>query len=235
VVERDGVLTWHSCHDLPFLVNAAVRLDASIDAASAIREADDRFAGDYEMVTVVGVDDDVYEAMRSTGSDDADPDPLQALDDPATIGTPVLPASIELRTVLDAAGLADLVAVNQDASGVYGFPSDLFATILQNPATVLADDVEAVVAYEGDRPLATAQVFFDGPTAYVGWVATTRAAMRRGLGTLVTHDVVARGARRGATAAVLMASPMGAPVYRRMGFVDVGWLRGIVRRRATPS
>ena len=90
--------------------------------------------------------------------------------------------------------------------------------------------VEAIVAYASGQPVATAQVFFHGVTAYVGWVATTAAAMRGGLGTLVTRDVIARACLHGASTVSLIASPMGAPVYRRIGFSDVAWLRSAVQR-----
>ncbi len=85
--------------------------------------------------------------------------------------------------------------------------------------------IHAVVAYDGDRPVATAQVFLSGNVAYVGWVAVVRDAMRRGLGSHVTRVVVDAGFATGKDAATLMASPIGAPVYRRMGFVDVGYLQ----------
>ena len=92
----------------------------------------------------------------------------------------------------------------------------------------------AVVAYANGQPVATAQAFFHGVTAYVGWVATTAAAMRGGLGTLVTRDVIARARVRWASTVSLMASPMGAPVYRRIGFSDVAWLRSAVRVPEAP-
>ena len=73
---------------------------------------------------------------------------------------------------------------NSEATALYGFPDDLFPTVFAGPASVLADDIEAVVASR--RPArGTAQVFFHGVTAYVGWAATTAAAMRGGLGTLL--------------------------------------------------
>jgi ribosomal protein S18 acetylase RimI-like enzyme len=51
-------------------------------------------------------------------------------------------------------------------------------------------------------------------------VGTVPAARRRGLGELCTRWAVRAGFELGATAAVLEASDMGAPLYRRMGFVE---------------
>ena len=45
----------------------------------------------------------------------------------------------------------------------------------------------------------------------------------KGYGAAVTWAVVAEGARRGYTHAVLQTSESGYPVYRRVGFVDGGW------------
>jgi GNAT superfamily N-acetyltransferase len=231
VLDDGGVVSWQSRHPMPSLVNTVVRTDRSVGPAEVIRHGDARFDGGYEILCLVGVDDDLLDEAVGQGAEAGDADPLQVLLDLEALGDPTPPPSIELRTVTDVDGVADIAAVNRDATAVFGFPDDMFPTVFTEPATVLSDDIEAVVAYENGRPLATAQVFFHGDVGYVGWVATSGAAMRRGLGTLVTHDVVARARRRGADVMSLMASPMGAPIYRRMGFVDVGWVRSAVRRR----
>jgi len=211
------------------LVNAILRVDPVVDAAEVLREADRRFVTGYEVVTVVDRDDDLFDLAVGLGAHGGGRDPIQVLADPSSVGKETVPSSIELRTVTDVAGVADVARVNGEATALYGFPDDLFPTVFAEPASVLAEDVEAVVAYANGQPVATAQVFFHGVPAYVGWVATTAAAMRGGLGTLVTRDVIARARMRGASTVSLMASPMGAPVYRRIGFSDVAWLRSAVR------
>lgn len=231
VVDDDGVVSWRSRHPMGFLVNGVLRSEPTVDPAAVIGAADERFTGDYELVAFVGRDDDLVDYATGIGAAAGGGDPIQVL---ASIDALVAPdplAGVELRAVSDPAGVADVARVNQAATAVYGFPDDLFGTVFAEPATVLADDIVAVVAYDGDAPVATAQVFLHGDTAYVGWVATAATAMRRGLGTAVTADVIRRARGRGAMTAALMASPMGAPVYRRMGFVDVGWLRGASRTR----
>jgi GNAT superfamily N-acetyltransferase len=231
VVELDGVVSWRSVHSIPFLVNTLVRLDPSVDAQSVLAAGNARFRGGFETLGLVGADDDLLEEAARQHYEVGDADPLQVLTDPARLGDPVVPPAIEVRDVVDALGVADIAAVNRDATAGLGFPDDVFTRIFAEPASVLADDIDAVVAYHDGRAVATAQVFVDGETAYVGWVATRPSAMRAGLGTLVTHAVIARARRRGAELVTLMASPMGAPVYRRMGFVDVGHVRGAICRR----
>ena len=53
-------------------------------------------------------------------------------------------------------------------------------------------------------------------------MATPPEFRRRGYGAAATWAAIEVGAQRGCDHAVLQASEMGAPVYRRMGFVDVG-------------
>jgi hypothetical protein len=229
VVDHGGIVSWHSLHPMGFLVNAVIRVDPAVDAAEVLKEADRRFVTGYEVVTVVGRDDDLLDVAVELGAHGEEPDPIQVLADPSSVAKPTAPSSIELRTVTDVAGVADVARVNGEATALYGFPDDLFPTVFAQPASVLAEDIEAVVAYASGLPVATAQVFFHGVTAYVGWVATAAPAMRGGLGTLVTREVIARACLRGASTVSLMASPMGAPVYRRIGFSDVAWLRSAVR------
>ncbi len=231
VEDAGGIVSWHSRHPMGFLVNAAIRIDPSVNAAQVLAEADRRFVTGYEVVALVGRDDDLFDLAVGPNEQHVEPDPIQVLANPAGLGEPKVHGSIVLRTVTDAGGVKDVAQVNRDATASLGFPDDLFPTIFADPASVLADDIEAVVAYADGRPIATAQVHVPGAMAYVGWVATIPTAARSGLGTLVTLEVIARACRRGAATVSLMASPMGAPIYRRIGFSDVGGLKGAPRSR----
>lgn len=238
VHESDGVLVWVGVHPLAFLINAAVRIDPAVPAAAVLDAAASVFGNrGHEIVTLGGADDDIADAAKRAGYRIGDPDPLQFLSGPL-VEQLAESGGLVIRRVDDASGVADVARINSDATTLYGFPEDLFPAIFARPGTVLADDMIAVVAYQDDRPVATAQVMLAEATAYVGWVAVVADQMRRGLGRLVTADVVRAGFDAGADAAVLLASPMGAPVYRRMGFSDVGHARGCTsasRGKATVS
>jgi predicted acetyltransferase len=54
-------------------------------------------------------------------------------------------------------------------------------------------------------------------------------ARGRGLAELVTHAVTQAAFELGAPLVVLQATPMGEPVYRRMGFEQFQTYRGLVR------
>ena len=224
-VRDQGVLLFSSPASLPTLVNGAARVDRAVPPGSVIQRATTFFreAG-FELLCLDGRDDDLREAAVAAGFSTGSTDPLLHLDRPLAPSLPSA-ASIEMRLVTDASGVRDVASVNADAGAVYDFPPGFFTTIFARPETVLDTKIQAVVGYEEGEPVATAQVFLHSGLAYVGWVAVARRAMRRGFGRLVTAEVVTRGFRAGARASVLMASPMGAPLYRRMGFVDVGLLR----------
>ncbi len=96
----------------------------------------------------------------------------------------------------------------------------------------LDPDVALLLGAVGGRVVATSRVTRVVEDAVpplvvadINGVATLPDYRRRGYGTAMTWAAVAEGARRGATAAVLGASKMGAPVYRRMGFRHAGTFR----------
>ena len=78
------------------------------------------------------------------------------------------------------------------------------------------------VAFEGDRPVATAGLMLAGGLAGIYNVATDPASRRRGLGAALTATAIAEGRERGYEVAALGSSELGYRVYRRMGFEEVG-------------
>ena len=75
----------------------------------------------------------------------------------------------------------------------------------------------------GSEPVAGAILYCLHGVAGIGWVGTLPSASRRGYGEAVTAQAVAEGFRRGMPFASLQASPLGEPVYRRMGFRTVSY------------
>jgi ribosomal protein S18 acetylase RimI-like enzyme len=74
------------------------------------------------------------------------------------------------------------------------------------------------LAYLDDVPAAASTVFYGSRAAGVYFVATIPSARRRGLGAAVTLRGLEDAKQRGYALAILQASRMGEPVYRKMGF-----------------
>ena len=80
--------------------------------------------------------------------------------------------------------------------------------------------LQRFVALLNGEPVAMSELFLGAGVAGVYDVATVRRARRRGAGTAVTCAALLAARARGYHVAVLDASPMGEPVYRRLGFAE---------------
>jgi ribosomal protein S18 acetylase RimI-like enzyme len=96
------------------------------------------------------------------------------------------------------------------------------APLLFHDETIVAPHIAAFVAYLGTEPVACAMTLVSHRVAGVFYVATVEHARRRGLGDALTRMAARAGFELGAEAAWLGASEMGAGLYRRVGFRDLG-------------
>jgi ribosomal protein S18 acetylase RimI-like enzyme len=132
-----------------------------------------------------------------------------------------LPVGVEVRRVVDASGVSDFRSVDgvdPDDRPPGGVAT---ASLFADPASLLAQEVAGFVAYRRALPVAAAMSFTHGEVSRVGWVETIPAHRRRGLGDAVTRAAVLAGFDMGARIAVLESSPMGASMYRSMGFREI--------------
>jgi GNAT superfamily N-acetyltransferase len=163
-----------------------------------------------------GVDEPLLAAGRAAGLRDAGGPPGMVL---PTIGDiPSPPPGLELRIATSPAVLDDHRTV---VAAGFGMPPEIAAQILG--AGLLGEPGLAIVVGYLDRaPVTTALVSCTRDTAGVYNVATLPGHRGKGFGAAATWAVIAEGALRGCTHSVLQSSVDGYPVYRRMGFVDVG-------------
>ena len=127
-----------------------------------------------------------------------------------------------LRNVDDEEGVRQFAAVNSAAYATYGMPPEVHPDLFDNPGAVLEDPAAHIVlASNESEPIATAMFYESDGAASVQWVGTRPGSRTAGLGALVTVWVTNLGFSRGASSVSLQASPMGAPVYLKLGYETV--------------
>jgi ribosomal protein S18 acetylase RimI-like enzyme len=163
-------------------------------------------------------DEDIERAALSSGFRRGWTERSMAIAVPPAPGT--VAEQVEVRVVEDAAAVADygrVVALANDDPG-----ERERAPLLFHDETIIAPHIAAFVAYLGGEPVACAMTLVSHRVAGVFYVATVEHARRRGLGDALTRLAARTGFEMGADAAWLGASEMGAALYRRIGFEDLG-------------
>ncbi len=132
---------------------------------------------------------------------------------------------IDIREVTDEPTLAHHVALVADS---FDFDVGNLSTVF---SSALLDDPawHAYVGYVDNEPVATTQLVIHEGVAGIYYVGTPEAHRARGYADALTRHAIIQGAGLGCDIATLQASPAGYPVYRRMGFEDVGYYRTYVR------
>ena len=105
------------------------------------------------------------------------------------------------------------------AFGIYGNPEPAIREHFATMECVSGPTTRAHLAYVGGRAVAGAILYMAHDVGGIGWVGTLPEEFRKGYGQAVTWAVIEDGLGRGARFLNLQASPMGEPMYRRMGFV----------------
>jgi GNAT acetyltransferase-like protein len=237
--EADGSLCFASGSWLPVGGNGAFRLDDDLNATELVTRADAFFGGigrGYGIkVRDDGADDDLQSACEAQGlTTFGDPVPQMICRQPLAVTMP--PSGIALRPVTTVEGVFDFVAVNTEAYATYGMPDDVLADIFDRPEQVVADDdTHLVVAYRGERPVAAALTYMAHGVGALQWVGTVSEARRLRLGQLVTEWGTNRAFECGATSCTLQASPMGAPLYAKLGYQTIYHYREFIRWAVPPS
>lgn len=135
----------------------------------------------------------------------------------STKALPAAHASLEVRTVRTK---EDLTAFGGLAFGTFGFPVDL-SPVAFTEALMQLPHPEMFLGYVDGTPVCCSMLLLTGRIAGIYWVGVDASARRRGLGAAITAEAVQAGRDRGGEVAVLQASKLGEPVYRRLGFATV--------------
>jgi GNAT superfamily N-acetyltransferase len=203
----------------PVISNAAFRREEGVDAEEFIARANEFFAARERRfsVWVKGgqADDDLAVAAEAAGFQAVYEMPEMVLGErPAP---PDLAPGAELRKLEELGQAADFWQVAIESYADIGFPPEIFSGYT-NHAGLLAENVAAFVAYLDGEPAAIAMTIVSDEVAGIYWVGSREQARGRGLGRAVTAAATAAGFDLGANIASLQASPMGKPIYLKMGY-----------------
>jgi ribosomal protein S18 acetylase RimI-like enzyme len=218
IVEEEGLLLVSG--PSPYL-RVASRTDPLVDGPAVVARATEFFAGEPSGFIVLvrrPDDEDIERAALAQGFRAGWAERSMAL----TAAPPArdVPGDVDVRLVADERGVVDygrIVALANDDPG-----ERERAPLLFHDETILAPHVAAFVAYLGGEPVACAMTLVSHRVAGVYYVGTVEHARRRGLGDALTRMAARAGFELGAAAAWLGASEMGAGLYRRIGFQDLG-------------
>ena len=166
----------------------------------------------WSVAIEVGVAPAVEAALLARGWSLDEEEPALVLVEAPPI--PPTPAELAIRPVRDERGLADFYAVSRTTPH-----------FVPSLAAAMDPEVALFVGYCDDRAVATSRLACLGGVAEITGVGTLPEYRKRGFGTAMTWATVAEAATRGCTTTMLNASPLGYPIYRRMGFVPVGTYR----------
>jgi hypothetical protein len=223
--ERDGVVLCASGSWIPMMGNSAFRVDERVPAAEVAARAAAFYGamgrGFCIKVRDTGQDDDLRAACADAGMETFG-EPVPEMLCRRRLPDLAPPDGVELRAVEDEAGVRAFSGVNGQAYATYGLPPETQADLFDRPTALLEDPAaHVVVAWRAGEPLATAMVYESDGVAGVQWVGTVPSARALGLGAVVTTWVTNLAFDRGASTVNLQASPMGEPVYRRLGYETI--------------
>jgi GNAT superfamily N-acetyltransferase len=204
----------------PAISNAAFRRDDDVSAAELVARAKTFFAErgrGFSLWIRDGQpeDADLVQAAEAAGLQLVYAMPEMTLTRPAEIRA--LARGAEIRQLTAAEQAEDYWAVAMSAYASLGFPAEVFAGY-RNHAGLLAANVAAFIAYLDDEPVSIAMTMVSDGVAGIYWVGSLERARGKGLGEAVTAAATNAGFELGAEVASLQASPMGKPIYERMGF-----------------
>ena len=104
------------------------------------------------------------------------------------------------------------------------FPPEAIEAAVRVEGTLSGPDYQAQRRYIGylhGAPVATAALVLDSGVAGIYAVATIPEARRKGIGRTMTVRPLLEAKQSGYQVGILQASPMGYPIYKRLGFEEV--------------
>lgn len=207
----------------PLISNAAFRIDDGLNPGELLERAR-AFFGErnrgFALWARAGApeDEDLIAAAGDAGLAAAFAMPEMVLDRP--VEERPLPDGAELRRVESAEDAGAYWQVAAQAYTSIGFPPEVFGHYDDHEG-LHGPDVATFLARLDGEPAGIAMTIVTHGVAGIYWVGSTEKARGRGLGWATTAAAVNAGFEMGAEMTSLQASPMGEPLYRRMGFETI--------------
>jgi hypothetical protein len=216
-----GWLFGAGSHPHPAISNAAFRSEAGLGAEELVARAKGFFGkrGRGFSVWVRGErpeDEDLLAAVEAEGLQFVYSMPEMVLEAP--VEAPPLPAGAEIRKLTEVAQVDDYWEIAAASYTSNGFPPEVFAGYTNRTGLLAAENAAAFVAYLDGEPVSIAMTIVSHGVAGIYWVGSLEQARGRGLGRATTAAATNAGFELGADLASLQASPMGKPIYERMGY-----------------
>jgi len=207
----------------PLISNAAFRIDDALDPGELLERARAFFGTrgrGFALWARAGVpeDEDLIAAAEAAGLRAVHSMPAMVFD--RRVEAKPLPADAELRRV---ASVADADAYWQVAAEAYksnGFPPEIFGHYTDHEGLYREGIAAFLVRLDGE-PASIAMTIVTHGVAGIYWVGSRERARGRGFGWTTTAAAIDAGFEMGADMTSLQASPMGEPIYRRMGFQTI--------------
>jgi hypothetical protein len=229
VVERGGLVMVGAPHGT-VVTNMAI-VAGRTDVESIVRETERVYGQStlpFSVHTRAHVDGELEAELATRGFHEIATTPGMVMH--AGAGVPVdPPEGLTVRAVStedDRVAYADVMA---EAYAVYGTPEESTEAFFARMESVRGPTTQAYLGSIGDRAVSGAALYLSHGIGGIGWVGTRPSAFGRGYGAALTWRVVEEGFRRGVPWLNLQASPMGAPVYRRLGFETPTQYRMFIR------
>jgi ribosomal protein S18 acetylase RimI-like enzyme len=223
IVEDDGVLLFAGAVDFPAYSNGVHRADPGVPGSVVVEKAQAFFAelgrGFSVWTRLDPVDADLAAAADAAGITVFADSPQMICR--TRLADRALPPGVEIRMVTDRAGVDDYAAVTAEAYVSLGAPAEVNRSHFEGPAAMQSPHVHAAVAYLDGDAVGAALILLSHGIAGVYWVGCREAARGRGIAEAVTRHVTNLGFDLGAANVQLQASPMGEPIYRRMGYEEL--------------
>lgn len=229
VVERGGLVMVGAPHGT-VVTNMAI-VAGRTDVDTIVRETErvyGRSGLPFSVHTRSHVDEELEALLAAGGFHEIATTPGMVLR--AGTGEPVPPpAGLDVRPVETESDRAAYAEVMAQAYAVYGSPEASTSAFFARMESVRGPTTQAFLGRADGAAVAGATLYLSHGIGGVGWVGTRPTAFGRGYGAALTWRVVEEGIRRGVPLLNLQASPMGAPVYRRLGFETPTQYRMFIR------